>query len=83
MAYLEYFDPRRLALNKELSFHPDLMERIAKHNGRDVKFELILAELAAEFKIVLDGDYYPEELDNFCEILTKRLIERRTMVLFS
>lgn len=81
MAYLEFFDPRRLALQRELLLHPDLVERIGQHAGSNAKFEVILSEIATEFKIIVDGAYYPEELNKLCEILTKKLYERRSMIL--
>ena len=78
---LEYFDSRRLALNRELQHHPDLWPLLAKHAPD--KFEMKLAELASMFGIVLDGDYYPEDLSNLCEILTKKLYEKRTLIVLN
>ena len=83
MAYLEFFDPRRLALQQELTKHPDIAARIGNHIGSNAQFEMILAELCAEFFIIIDGDYTQEGLDNLCDILTQRLMERRTLILHS
>jgi len=81
MAHLEFFDPRRIALNKELTFHPDVMALLARYNPEC--FELILSEICSVFGIVLDGDYLPEDLNKLCEILTKKLYERRTLIVLS
>jgi hypothetical protein len=77
----QYFDDRRIALNRELQFHPDLCELLAKHPIDE--FEIRLAELAALFGIIVDGDYYPEQLNELCEILTKKLCQRRSGIMLN
>lgn len=74
----QYFDPRVIALNQELTFHPDMQELLGKHAPDN--FEMKMAELSSAFGIILDGDYYPEDLNNLAEILTRKLYERRTGV---
>jgi len=79
MAELVYFDRRRLALQQELQFHPDVVEKLQRYRADN--FELILSEICSVFGIVLDGDYLPEDLNCVCEILTKKLYERRSGIL--
>jgi len=81
VAYLEYFDPRRLALQQELLHHQELCKLVAKHPPKE--FELRLAEIAAYLGIVLDGDYSKEDLDRLCELLVARLYKKRSGILLS
>ena len=81
MAYLEYFSPARLALQKELEHHPDLWPYLAKHPPAE--FELRLAEVAAYCEIILDGYYSPDDLDALCYLLVKKLYEKRTLIILS
>lgn len=76
MAYLEYFDERRLQLQQELMHHPDMCALIANHPSN--QFEVRLCEIAAAVGILVDGAYTEEEISNLCEILTKRLYARRS-----
>lgn len=76
MARLEFFSESRIQLAKEVKLHPELMERIQNHRQED--FEIILAEIAAYCDIVLHGNYYPEDLDNLCEILYWKLRKKRS-----
>jgi len=76
-----YFDERRIALNSELQYHPDICALLANHPITE--FEIMLSEIAAVFGIIVDGDYLPEDLNRLCEILTKKLYERRTMILLN
>ena len=61
MAYLEMFSEERIALNKELAYHPALMELLGKHAMDE--FEIRLAEIAAYCGVVVDGDYLSKDLD--------------------
>ena len=79
MAYLEYFDPRLLALQQELLNHPELMERVARHPPRET--EMRIAEIAAYCTILLDGYYIPEEINNLAALLTQKLYEKRTQII--
>lgn len=83
MAYLEYFDSRRIALQRELAFHPDVQELLEKHCGSVAKFEVILAEISSLFGIILDDCYSQEDLNNLCEILTKKLYEKRSVIILA
>jgi len=75
MAYLEYFAPARIALQQELRYHPDLIEKL---QGQPVdEFEMRLAEIAAHCGVILDGEYLPADLDKLCDILVQRLKEMR------
>ena len=80
-ANLVYFSQERIALQSELAYHPDVCELVARHAPQE--FEMRLAEIAAVFGIVLDGDYYPADLDKLCEILTKKLYERRSSIIIN
>lgn len=79
MAHLVFFSPERIALQRELVQHPDLAKKLANCEHPD--FETNLCEIASWFGIIVDGAYMPEELDKLAEILTKRLYERRSMII--
>lgn len=78
MAYLEYFDHRKLELQRELEYHPDICTIISAVPASE--FELRLAHIAAYCGVMLDDYYSEEEVCNLCEILTKKLYEKRTMI---
>lgn len=81
MAYLEYFSPQRLALQREIAQtgHENLWPLLANHPPSE--FEMRLAEIAAYCEVILDGVYSQEEIDKLCEILTRKLYEKRTGVI--
>lgn len=70
---LVYFPESMQLLQQELiKHHQDLILKIA--DVYPCTMENQLAKLGIELDIVLDGDYDPGKL---CEILLKRLLERR------
>ena len=79
MAYLEYFDPRMLALQEEVSHHPQLMGLLAKHPPQEM--EMRIAEIAAYCEVILDGYYTQEELAQLADILTRKLKQKNCIVL--
>jgi hypothetical protein len=78
MAYLEYFDVRKRDLAQELTHHPELCEILARVPASE--FELRLGHVAAYCGVIVDEYYSEEEVCNLCEILTKKLYEKRTMI---
>lgn len=76
MAHLEFFPEERIRLQQELIHHPELCEFLAKHPANE--FEIRLSEIAAYCEVILDGYYSQEELNKLCDILTRRLIQKRT-----
>ena len=64
-----------IALNRETAEHPVLMERLANHQMAE--WEVKLAEIANYCEVVLDGDYMPEDIDNICNILYRKLVAKR------
>jgi hypothetical protein len=81
MAYLEFFSPERLALQQEIMLddHAALWPLLAKYPASE--FEMRMAEVAAYCDVVLDGYYSQQELDKLCDILVKKLREKRTLVI--
>lgn len=68
MIRYEIFSDSRIELQREVSNHPILVERLANHPAEE--FELKLAEIASYCNIVLHGDYSQEDIDEICERLT-------------
>ena len=81
MAYLEFFSPQRIALQQEVQLHPELMELLANHGGD--QWETKIAEIALYCEVIVDGAYLPQDIDNLCDILTRKLIEKRTLIILS
>lgn len=73
--HLDYFDRRLLNLNKELTSHPKLMERIANHPSNEL--EVIMAEVCAYCEVILDGTYTLGDLSILAEICTRKLEAKR------
>lgn len=79
MAHLEFFSESRIALNREVRYHPELIERLQEHPANE--FEIRVAEIAAYCAVILDGDYTPSDLDKLCDILYWKLVEMRTGII--
>ncbi len=78
MAKLHFFSESRIALQREIKKHPDLMELLAEHPIEE--FEIRLAETAAYCNIILEGAYTPEDIDGICELCVKDLVAKRMPV---
>jgi hypothetical protein len=76
--YIHLFPQEYLDLQQELRHHPDIVELLQKHEG---DLHLGLAEIAAHFNIILDGQYFESDLTRLAEILTKKLYEKRTLII--
>jgi hypothetical protein len=75
----DYFAPARIALAKEVQYHPLLIDRLQKHP--QAEFEVLLAEIATYCEVIMDGDYYPEDFDRLCGILETKLRAKRAGLL--
>ena len=76
---LEYFPQSKIDLATEVRHHPTLIALLQKHPQSE--FELLLCEIAAYCEVVLDGDYLPEDINQVCKILEKKLRAKRAGVL--
>jgi hypothetical protein len=79
--HYQYFPEEHIALQEEILHHPDLLTILAVQQSKDE--HIILAEIAAYCKVVLDGTYMPDEITKLCDILVRKLQERRAIVLIS
>lgn len=70
----EYVPNELVALQDELSRHPDLLAK-AKEGST---FGETLGIVAAELEIVLDGYYSGDDVKNLCVIIKNRLQDRRS-----
>lgn len=73
---LDMFHQNRLDLNQEVNKHPKLMQLLFNHPVDE--FEIRLAEIASYCNVILHGDYSKSDLDKLCEVLYKKLVEKRT-----
>lgn len=74
--HFQMFSEQRNDLAREIPKHPELVELLQKHPQEE--FEMLLAEIACYCEVVLKGDYMPEDLDNLCGILYRKLQFKRT-----
>ena len=79
MAYIEYFPPHMIELQEEIFNHPELCRLLANHPPQEK--EMRLAEIAAYCGIILNGMYMPEDIDKLCEILHRKLVEKRIQII--
>lgn len=74
-----YFDPRQVALQRELCqpHWEDLRNQIINHNDSAVRNDLTvqLAYIATQLEIILEGHY---EQNDLCEMICNQLIRKRT-----
>lgn len=75
---LDYFDPARIALNKEVKEHPALSALLSNYHPND--FHGMLGEIAAYCGIVIDGYYTDNELNQLCDILHTALSRSRKII---
>lgn len=73
----EFFPDEWIQLNAELcsGLHPKLEQILSRINVEDI--DMKLAHIASYCEVILDGDYTLEERSKLCEILRKKLIEKR------
>ena len=79
MAYIEYFSEHLIALQEEIFNHPELCRLLANHPPQEK--EARIAEIAAYCGIILNGMYMPEDIDKLCEILHRKLVEKRIQII--
>lgn len=80
--YSEEFPMERIELNIEITHHPTLIRELREiATVSDSTFETMLAGVAAYCEVAVDDYYSPEDINKLCAILTKKLREKRTLVL--
>ena len=76
---IEYFPEELIALNEEVANHPDLQERLAGQENKDVY--ILINEIAAFLGIILDGMYTQEDILKLCTDMTFKLRARRGLII--
>lgn len=76
---LEFFNASRVALNQELKHHPKLSALMSNYSADD--FEGKIGEIAAHFNIILDGAYTQQDLDQLCDLLCRKLRDKRKVII--
>ena len=79
MAYIEYFPPHMIELQEEIFQHPELCRLLANHPPQEK--EARIAEIAAYCGVLLDGVYDNQDLEDLCELLLKKLREKRVQLI--
>lgn len=70
--------PQLAALRKEIQHHPQIVKELGSQMD---DLPTTLGVLAAYVDIAMDGYYSHPELMHLCDLITKRLYERRTMLI--
>lgn len=73
MAHLVFFPEEMIELQKELKYHPDIQAALDAQPQKDL--EILLAQIATELNIILDGDYL---LPDLCKMLLGQLRKKRS-----
>jgi len=83
MVHLVEFPMEAIELNIETSHHPELIKALNELliEVPNADFYIRLARIAAYCGIVVDGEYYEEEIRGLCKLCTQRLQEMRTLIL--
>lgn len=76
----DMFPPNLIDLQVEVRNHPELIERLQRHRAED--FEIRMAEIATYCEVILDGEYVQADFDHLAGILVKKLVEKRTPLIF-
>lgn len=77
-AQLIFFPPEFIELNKEVSNHPDLMDKLTQMGTTEWLVRFL--RIATWCKIAVEGEYTEEDLRKIAIMCTHRLIEMRTIV---
>ena len=78
---IEFFPEEFIQLNKEVEYHPVLVEYLAKHPPNE--YEIRMAEISAYCGVILDGSYTYDEMKKLADILTKKLKEARVIDVYT
>lgn len=81
MAEILMFPDSFIALQEELSHHPDLMEKMAL--CEETAFTDRLAYLAGLLGVLVDGYYHYREIENLADILVDKMRERRSLIVLT
>ena len=74
----DYFPEELIALHREIQNHPPLLKLLAEQEDKDVYIQIL--EIAAYCKILVAGEYTRDDMLNLCEMLTKKLMSMRTII---
>jgi hypothetical protein len=68
-------------LSKEITFHPQLQEKLQWKENSNLDATDKIAVIAAHCDVVLDGMYSPKDLEELAGILTQRLKQKRVEII--
>jgi len=72
---LVFFSESRIALDREVAKHPNLVKLLQDHPVTE--FELRLTEIATYCNILVDGAYTSDDLDGLCDLCVAELVKKR------
>lgn len=75
------FPDSAVALNQEVSNHPQLMERLSKHKYTVNNFTEMLMEIATYCNVAIEGYIDEGGLDDLCDLLTQKLKAKSTILI--
>lgn len=77
--YHVYFEDELINLRRELQNHPDLQVILYAQEVHDIYIHI--AEIAAYLGVALNGTFTKKEVLELCDMFTKLLIAKRTIIL--
>ena len=81
MPYLEMFPQEVIALQEELTKHPELVKKLESAGLLESDISSKLATIATHCGILVDGLYSVDEVVRLCGILERKLRESRTVII--
>ncbi|MGL5074245.1 MAG: hypothetical protein ACRDBG_00170 [Waterburya sp.] len=75
----QYFHENVIALQEEITKHPELMEILAKQTSEEPYIHVV--EVATYCGVILDGDYVKNEIEDLCGVLVKKLQQKRCILI--
>ena len=81
MATYDYFPESHIALNREARKHPPLMKILAESNLDPHDFVDHVTVIATYCGVVLHGAYLQNEIDILCGVLTRKLRDKRKVII--
>ena len=75
---IELFPQEILDLHQEVRKHPDLLQKLHDQDNKDVYIQLL--EIATHLNIYVEGTFTRDDILALCTMLTKKLYERRSIL---
>ena len=83
MSHHEMFPESHIALNREARKHPPLMEILDESQLDPTDFMAHVSVIATYCEVIIHGAYAPFEIDTLCGVLTRKLQDKRKVIILT